>query len=57
MSEDGSAGADPRARFRVLPEPIRLEDTIESQDARTVPDLAEDEDPNRAAALRFPFAL
>lgn len=47
---------DPRARFRTLPEPVRLEDTVETSDAfPPTPDPAEAQDPNRAAALRWPL--
>jgi hypothetical protein len=48
--------ADPRARFRTLPSPVRLADTVETHDAfPPAPDPAEAQDPNRAAALRWPL--
>lgn len=47
---------DPRARFRTLPDPVRLEDTVETHDPfPPAPDPAEAQDPNRAAALRWPL--
>lgn len=46
---------DPRARFRELPEPIRLEDTTEELPASAVPEPGPQRDPNRDAALRWPL--
>lgn len=48
-----SESADPRARWRELPPPVRLEDTVESRDPDPVPPFGPAQDPNRQAALRF----
>ena len=53
-----SAGdaADPGARYRVLPEPIRVADTTGSRaPLPPPPDPTEGGDPDRDAAVRFPW--
>ncbi|MEZ0494215.1 hypothetical protein AB2L28_18415 [Kineococcus sp. TBRC 1896] len=46
---------DPRARWRTLPPRVRPEDTVAELDVGPVPEPGPSQDPNRAAALRFPF--
>jgi hypothetical protein len=43
---------DDRERFRVLPEPVLLEDTVETVDVATSPPLS-DEHEDRARMLRL----
>ncbi|WP_197028861.1 hypothetical protein [Blastococcus sp. URHD0036] len=45
-----TAPEDPRARFRALPDPVPLTDTVESLDTSTLPETDESED--RARMLR-----
>ncbi|WP_432571747.1 hypothetical protein [Kineococcus sp. SYSU DK005] len=52
---DAGDAADPRARYRVLPERIRVADTTGSRDPLPPPpDSTEGRDPDRDAAVRFP---
>ena len=55
MTETTPKPQDPRARFRTLPDPVRLEDTTCAQDVPPGPDPGPTKDPNRSAALRFPL--
>ena len=42
-----TAPEDPRARFRSLPEPVALEDTVESLDVTSLPTPDEGQDRDR----------
>ncbi len=44
---------DPREGFRHLPEPVRLEDTITSQDTEPAPDPDGGRNPERDFLLRY----
>ena len=46
-------GVDPAARWKRLPEPVRLEDTREVHDAAPVPDPLAGRDTERDFMLRF----
>ena len=47
---------DPRARYRTLPAPVRIADTLESQaPLPPPPDSTEGKDPNRDFAVRYPL--
>jgi hypothetical protein len=42
-----------KKRFAKLPEPVRLEDTVESVDTRTVPDPEGGRDTDRDFVIRY----
>ncbi|WP_432494991.1 heme biosynthesis protein HemY [Kineococcus auxinigenes] len=43
---------DPRSRYRTLPEPVRIADTVESHDPLPAPDPTTGRDPERDFVLR-----
>ncbi len=53
---DAEDAPDPRARYRSLPAPISIADTIESRAPFPLPpDATEGTDPNRDVAVRYPL--
>ncbi len=49
-ADDGDAA---RSRFRRLPDPVRLEDTVETKEATPAPDPAGGRDGERDFMLRY----
>ncbi len=45
--------ADPSDRYRHLPEPVRLEDTVSTKDPDPAPDPDSGRDPERDFMLRY----
>jgi hypothetical protein len=53
MSEDEREDQPNAERFKHLPEPIRLEDTVESKDTRTARDPEDGRDTDRDFMIRY----
>jgi hypothetical protein len=51
--ERGDQPAEGSERFKHLPEPIRLEDTVESKDTRTARDPEDGRDTDRDFMIRY----
>jgi hypothetical protein len=52
-SESRKVELDPKGRYRALPKPVRIADTVETHDASPPPDPTMGRDPDRDFLLRY----